>query len=119
MYQAYQRFLRAAGTYLMLGVMVSACAQLAPSNFQESLVATEVGATTARQMGTEAALANKITRTQAQFVQNQADLVVAGVKTAREMNTTNPSGAEQQLALTQSILKTLRDFLIQRGATPK
>lgn len=96
-------------------VFIVACQALAPTNFQESLLATETAITTVRQTGEQAALAGKLTKAQAQYVQNQADLAVSGVKAARDMK--NPAGAQDQLTLTLNILKAIQSFLLSHGAS--
>lgn len=100
---------------LMLAFVVG-CSSLVPQTFSESLLATETGATTARQIGEQAALTGKLKKSQAQFVQNQADLVVAGVKSARDLRLTDPKSAADQLQMTADILKSLQTFLASQGA---
>lgn len=106
--------------FLMIAVVVmslmTGCAGIQPRSFTESLVATETAATTARQVGMQAALAGKLTKGQATFVQSQADLIVAGVKEARQLALSDLTKAENQYQMTANILAALQSFLVKQGA---
>ena len=100
---------------MLFAFTLAACADLQPTNMAESLAAMEVSATTARQAGQQAALAGKLKKSQAQFIQNQADLVVDGVKATRDL-----AGQAQvdQYEATQAVLRVLQTYLTKQGVKP-
>lgn len=86
-----------------------------PQTFNERLAAGYVTVTTVRDTATTLVSAGKISATDAQNVQTQADNARAALDLARDAFKSNPTAAQDKLGLTISALSALQSYLINRS----
>ena len=86
------------------------------ANFGEATAQALVATTAVVQTTTTLAAAGKVTKKQAQFVQDQSTQVQKGIALANELRFTDPGSAQTQLDLALRILQAMQAFNTQYGA---
>lgn len=91
-----------------------ACTTLVPKTFNERLAAGYVTVTSVRQTTTTLLQGGKISSTDAQNVQKQADSVREGLDVARQLKLALPQAGEDKLTATLAVLTSLQTYLEAR-----
>lgn len=106
---------------LAFGILAG-CAALGsatPDTFNQKLAVSVASVTEVRHTATTLFQAGKITATDAQNVQAQADVAREGLNIARGMSGTDLSSASTRLEVANTALKALQAYLItKQGAKP-
>lgn len=103
---------------VLLSVSLSSCGALGlatPKGFDQQLAAAYGVHTAVVSAATTALTAGSITVTEAQVVQTQAISSRAMLDTAKSIETTNPTGASNDLQLATSALAALQTYLNSRS----
>lgn len=108
--------IRKFAPFLLL-LALAGCASIGvpkPQTFNESALSAYSTVTAARDTTTLLLKAGKISATDAQNVQNQADNVREGIDIARRLYVTKPDDAQDKLTAALQILTVLNEYLAER-----
>jgi hypothetical protein len=100
---------------LALGMLLVGCATRAETFNQRLLVAYNT-VTEVRTQTKTLLQVKKITSTDAENIQRQADTARAGLDVARSLRSTQPLAAEDRLTATRAVLLALQTYLIAQQA---
>lgn len=103
----------------LISVSLVACTTLGvptPDTLNQKIAATVATATGVREQTLLLGQAGKLSKADAQNIQNQADTVVAGAEVARSLTLTDPAAANAKLANTRALLAALQAYLLSKEA---
>ena len=104
-------------TTMLLAFVLVACSSLgapAPQTLNERIAVTVASVTAVRQSATVLLQAKKISVTDAENIQQQADNVVTGAQIARSLAPVDPNAADAKLQQTRAVLTALQAYLATR-----
>lgn len=119
MYKSHRSFkgLR-LGLLCALAILATACQNIpAPKTFNQSAAVAVVSVTQVRQTATILLTANKITKADAQNVQNQADNARRGIEVARVLYKADPVEGQSKLSTVVQGLTLIQQYLASKGGT--
>lgn len=87
-----------------------------PKTLNERVSAAYISVTTVRQETLSLLQAGKLTKTDAQNIETQADNARSGIDIAKQLDITNPAQASDRLTAALSVLQALETYLTQKGS---